>query len=240
MAFKQLISDLTGLADKKAAPLAKSNPGDAGDAAIQAAGETGGDSGDGGEGSAAAGDGAGDGAGGDTVAGGDGSAADGSEGGDGDDMSKSFEVTLEDGSKFKAVDASTLLKALNDRVEDVETSAGQALGLCVDMIKSLVASNAALEARVAKMAGSGTGRVAVLSVVGKGANAGTPSGTPLIKSEDKGMKPHEFLAKAEAAFDAGKLPGKDMSLIETYINRAEPIPQNLIQKVMSASGAVSA
>jgi hypothetical protein len=37
--------------------------------------------------------------------------------------------------------------------------------------------------------------------------------------------------------EAGRISGKDLSLIETYINRREPIPMPIIQKVMGGEAA---
>lgn len=213
--FKDLIADLEGLA----APLAKSQAGDAGDANIQAAGATGGDSGDGGEG--AAGAGAGEGAG---------------EGDEEDDpsLAKSFEVELSNGTKFKAMDASDLIKSFAERMDAAESATGEALGLCVTMLKSLAADNARLTEAVGKLAATGSGRTSVLSIIGKN-TAAAGSGATLTKSHaSEGMKPQEFLAKSEAAFDAGKLTAREISLIETTINRGDQMPAALIQKVMSA------
>lgn len=242
--FKDLIADLTGLAaaSNKGGTLAKSAGADAADANIQTAGATGGDSGDGGEGAA------GDGAAGAAGAGGDGAGGDGAgdvDGdGDGDDapMAKSFEVTLEGGEKFHAVDATDMLKSLTARMEDVETSAGEALGLAVTLLKSQAAEISDLRGRVEQLAGSGRGRQATLVIVPKD-GAPAAGGSTLTKSltpgeQDKGgMKPQEFLLKAEAAFDASKLTGNELGQIETYINRGMQIPAPLIQKVMAAQPA---
>lgn len=234
MAFKELIADLQGVADGAASTLAKSATpgGDAGDQNIADAGATGGDSGDGGEGSAS------------TTAGvpgdGDAGAAPGAVAGDEEESEegevvKSFEVTLEDGKKFQAMDATDLLKSVHARVADVEQSAGQALGLCVTMIKSLVADNVVLADQIKKLSGTGGGRQAVLAILPK--NAPVPGNT-LTKSEPVAMNGQDFLMKAETAFNLEKISGRDLALAESHINRGEPVPARLIQAVMSAtSGA---
>lgn len=230
--FKELIADLGALA-AKAPDLTKSQTIDPADTKIADAGATGGDSGDGGEGSAGNGDG--DGAGGSGEGGGD---------GDGDDLTKSFEVTLENGKKFQAVDASEMLKALTTRQDEIETSTGEALGMCVTLLKSLSADNERLSGIVTKqdealrkLAGTGAGRQAVVAVLGK-VTPGSGGGSDLVKSNvDKGMKPAEFLLKAEAQFNAGRLDGRQLAHIETIINRGEQMPAEYIQKVVGTAAA---
>lgn len=219
--FKELIADLNGLAAKNAPDLSKSQAGDAADANIQAAGATGGDSGDGGEGAASNAD----------ADGGDGE-GDGEEG----DLAKSFEVTLEGGKKFQAIDASDLLKSLNARIEDIEKGTGEALGAVTLLIKSLVAQNAQLTEAIQKMGTTGAGRKAVVTLVGKTtpAEGGTLAKGAHGQGGEQTMKPQEFLLKSENAFEAGAITGRELSLIETHINRAEAIPAPLIQKVVNA------
>lgn len=230
MAFDQLIADLKGVAEGQGSTLTKSDAAGADDANIQAAGATGGDSGTGGEGAAAAaaaeaGAGAGEG---------------GNENEDGE-LAKSFEVQLENGQKFQAVDATELLKSLNARVGDVETSAGEALGLCVELIKSQGAQIADLHAQVKKLAGSGTGRMATLAIVPRDSQtaAGGAAATRELAKSEQTISAQDFLLKAEAAFNAEKLPGRDLALIESHINRGEKLPAALIQKVMAATGATA-
>jgi hypothetical protein len=230
--FKKLIADLQGLSG--AATLAKSQNADADDANIQAAAATGGDAGSTNDQGASA----------DAGAGADG--GDGGDGGDGDgagageeDLSKSFEIELPSGQKVQAFDASEMLKSLTARQDAMESGVGEALGLAVDLIKSLSADNAAMHEQLAKLSATGGGRKAMLAIVPRNGE-GAGGTTTLAKSAgaDNGMKPSEFLLKSEQAFDAQKISGRELSLIETHINRAEAIPAHLIQKVMAAgSGA---
>lgn len=226
--FKDLIDDLQGLADKSGgADLTKSNAGDAADTNIAAAADTGGDANNpGGNTGATIDDGEG---------GGEGDGEGGGGEGDGEgELSKSFEVTLEDGSKFKALDATELVKSLNDKMGSLEAATGEALGLCVSLIKSLHADNVALHAEVAKLAKSGTGRVSTLAIVGKEV-PGSGGATTMAKSDaDKGMKPEDFLAKSEVAFNAQKITGRELATVEAYLNRGAPVPQDLIRKVLGS------
>jgi hypothetical protein len=241
MSFKKLLADL---ATVQKDVLAKSTASDPADAAIAAAGATGGDSKDpkaGDSQAAAAAAGATGATGGDKP---------GATGGDkpnpddkGGDLAKSFTVKGPDGEEFEAIDAGELLGNLQKSLSSLETDAGEALGVCIELIKSQQAQIDGLTASVRKLGESGTGRKAVLSVVqrdttsGQGGKGGSGADT-LAKGGQGGgestITRAEFLAKSEQAFDAGKLNGQELGLIETFINRGEPVPAHLIQKVASA------
>lgn len=234
MSFKKLLGELQDLA--------KSQAGNADDANIQAAGATGGDSNNGGEGGGEAGASAGASA--DAGGGAEGGAAGatggegGEGGGDGEDgLVKSFEVELADGSKAKAIDPDSLIKSMTDmhgRLGTVESDVGEALGVCVTLIKSLVADNAKMRADLKTLSKQGTGRVTLLSIAGKNTEAapGAVAATLAKSDADKGMKPQEFLAKAESAFNGKALSGRDLALAESHINRGEAVPMHIIQAVM--------
>lgn len=233
--FTKLLAEL---ADTKADVLAKSTNGDADDAAIQAAGATGGDAkdpaaGDAGAAAAASGDAGG------AKADKEPKGGEGGEGGE-DDLGKSFQITLENGEVMEAMDATKVLETLSKSFEALESDSAKAIGVCVELIKSQQTQIDSLTASVRKLSASGNGRQAVLSIMSRG--AAQPTGSDLAKGgeagkggeEKKGLTPTEFLAKSEQAFNAGKLAGKDLSLIETHINRGEAIPAHLIQKVSAA------
>lgn len=220
--FKDLISDLQGL-NASSTELAKSQAGDGGDAVIQSAAETGGDA------NLQAGENAGAG---DGDAGGEGSGDGASE--EGDELSKSFEVTLENGQKFKALDATDLVKSLTEKMGTLESATGEALGLCVTMLKSLAADNAALHAEVAKLAKTGTGRSSLLAIVPQKDAPGAGGSTALVKSEAKPMSGQEFLTKSETAYNEKKITARELMLAESHINRGEAVPAAIIQKVMGS------
>lgn len=236
MAFKKLLEELDIMA--KSQPAAGDD-----DEIIQSAANSGGDSNNGQDAATSAADsaaaaaaaagadgaaGAGDGAAG--AEGADGGAADGAE----QPMAKSFEVKLDSGETAQVIDAEELVKSLVDRIDAAESETGEVLGACVALIKSQGAQIEKLTASIAKLAGSGTGRKAVLSVAAR-------ADATLRKSEtgaDKvGLKPAEFLAKAETAFNGKAISGNDLSLAEACINRGEKVPAHIIQRVMGFGAA---
>ncbi len=151
--------------------------------------------------------------------------------GDGDEgkpMAKSFEVTLADGTKVQAQDGTELVKALQERIEGTETVLAKALETAVGLIKSQGEQIAALAGKVKAMGGEGKGRKAVLSVVEKPA-----AGGDMAKSTDEqGMKPEEFMAKALDAQKLGRLTGIEVATAEAYLNRGQPVPASIIERVI--------
>ncbi|MDP3327190.1 hypothetical protein [Parvibaculum sp.] len=141
----------------------------------------------------------------------------------GDEVSKSFEVTLDDGTKVPAIDATAILKALNDRVEKNESVVLTALTQTLDIVKSL-------SAQVAKLSDAGKGRKAVLTVHEK-----TAAGSEINKSaveQPTTMSADEFMGKALLAQSEGKVTGHEIAVAESLLNRGQPLPEATIKKVL--------
>lgn len=136
------------------------------------------------------------------------------------DMTKSFEVTLADGTKLQAVDGVEMFKAVIGRVEKNETSVLAGMRAMVDIVKSL-------GDQVKKLSESGRGRKAVLTIAEK-----APAATDVTKSAEEGVKPDDFFAKALAMQAEGKLSGTDIARAESYMNRGLPVPAEIVQRVL--------
>lgn len=152
---------------------------------------------------------------------------------DGKPMTKSMQVTLPDGSVVEAEDGTALVKSLIERLDGTETVMAKALGAAVDLIKkqgeALASTNTlvkSLQTKVAELSAQPAGRKTVLTVHDK------PAGT-MVKSEPEGMSEPEFMAKAMTAFKAGKITGLEISTAETSINRGQPVPNDIITRVLS-------
>ena len=147
--------------------------------------------------------------------------------GDGDEaMGKSFSLTLEDGTEIDAIDGTLLVKSLIARVEGNEVSMVKALGQTLDVVKNQGAMIKSLQDEVKKLAGSGKGRKAVVTIAEK------PGPTDLAKSDSDGINPSDFLAKSLTAQAAGRITGLDVAKIESRINSKLPIPADLINRVL--------
>lgn len=147
--------------------------------------------------------------------------------GDDEPMGKSFDLTLDDGTKVEAFDATELLKALGARQDGVETALTKALSITIDTIKSQGDLIKSLQADVTRLANAGRGRKTAVTLVDKVDPAS------LAKSEPTGMAPAEFMAKALSLQEQGKLSGLDVSRAESYLNRGMDIPADIRSKVMA-------
>lgn len=144
---------------------------------------------------------------------------------------KSFALTGEDGSTHEVVDATDMLKAINTRLETTDDTLAKALVSFTGIIKSQGEMIKSLSSEIGKLNAQGRGRKAVLTVVDKPA-----IGDTMAKSmtEEKGMSTGEFFAKANTAFEQGKLSGKELNVISVSIRGNHALDADLIKKVVSA------
>lgn len=153
---------------------------------------------------------------------------------DGDNtMTKSLKVTLADGSVIDAEDGTALVKSLLARVDDTEDVMAKALGSAIGLIKAqgdaLAKNNElvkSLQQKVAELSNEGKGRKTLVNIHESAA-------ATLTKAETPSMTGVEFMAKANAAFSAGKISGKDLTVIDVSLRSQQPVDPNLIQKVMA-------
>ena len=146
---------------------------------------------------------------------------------------KSFAMTLEDGTVIEAVDGSAMVKALMEKNEaltaqitEQEGEMSKALTTVVETIKGQSELIKSLQEQVSRLSGEGRGRKAVVSVAEK------PAAT-LTKSEPTGMSGSEFMAKCEAAFSAGQITGRDVSIAETALQNGIAVPEHIVSKVLA-------
>lgn len=146
------------------------------------------------------------------------------------EFGKSFEFTDAAGQKHEAVDATDLVKSLLERQEATEGTLAKALTTLTGLAQKQGEMIKSLTAQVSQLASQGRGRKTVLSVAEK------PDAGVLAKSEgaSDGMTAEQFFAKANAAFDAEKISGKDLNVISVCLRSNHPIDPTLIQKVVSA------
>ena len=130
-------------------------------------------------------------------------------------MTKSV-TAMVDGEEVEAIDATDLIKSLNVRVGAQEQVLAKALASTLNTIKAQVDMIKSMRDQVTKLAGQGKGRKTVLSVVEKPA-AGEQT---MVKSQD-GMTAGDFMAKANAAFAAGKLTGKELTTIDVALRNGQ-------------------
>lgn len=163
-------------------------------------------------------------------------------GGDDDMLGKSFGIETSGGEKVRAYDATGLLKAFAGRIAALEVSSADVeerrehLGKSLELISGLLKSQDAmiksqaekiesLQKSVAELGAKGVGRKSVVAITEKPEAA-------LTKSEQDGMSRPEFLAKAEAAYKAGRISGSEIIQIETFMNRGSAVPEGIVSRVM--------
>ena len=165
---------------------------------------------------------------------------DGDEGidGEGDDdgdegpMAKSFSFQLETGEVVEAVDGTELVKSLQNEVallkSERETAASQSekvFQAVLGQLKSQGELIKSLSAQVEKMSSEGRGRKSIAApsaamAKSMGADAG-------------GLTPDRLLAKANAAFDAGRISGKELTVIDVSLRHGAALDDGLMARVLA-------
>lgn len=149
---------------------------------------------------------------------------------DEDDKPIAKSVTaMVDGEEVEAIDATELLKSLQDRVDEHDDVLAKALTTTLATVKAQGEMIKSLNAEMKKLAGKGAGRKTVLTVVEKPA-AGEQD---MTKSQQDGMTTGEFMAKANAAFAAGKLSGQELTTADVAIRQGAPIPAGIMAKALA-------
>lgn len=155
------------------------------------------------------------------------------DGEEGEQMTKS--MVLDSGDEVLLVDADAMLKSLDalavkaDKHEEIFV---KSLGQTLALVKSQGLMIKSLSDQVAKLGGQGAGRKTVLSVNEK--QQVTADGL-LAKSQPEGLTPQGFLLKSNAAFDAGKITGRELSTIDVALrsNQLGVLDESLINRVLS-------
>jgi hypothetical protein len=142
--------------------------------------------------------------------------------GDGEPLGKSFPVTLADGTEVEALDATALLKAMQDDAANQFNPVGRALAGTVGLLKSMNGELVSLRKEVARMGARGAGRQSVLRVPPEQAEG-------MAKSDRSG--PNDILAKSMAAMHRGDFNAAQVAEVEVYVSRGMPLPAHLARVV---------
>lgn len=154
--------------------------------------------------------------------------------GDGDEgpMAKSFSFQLDTGEVVEAVDGTELVKSLQNEVallkSERETAASQSekvFEAVLGQLKSQGQLIKSLSAQVEKLSSEGRGRKSIAApnaamAKSMGADAG-------------GLTPDRLLAKANAAFDAGRISGKELTVIDVSLRHGAALDDGLMARVLA-------
>jgi hypothetical protein len=142
---------------------------------------------------------------------------------DGAPMAKSFIVTTADGEKHEAIDGTEMIKALQANIEDSKSDLTKSLTFLVGIIKSQGSLIKSLNDKVDVMANQGAGRKSI-----------TAPTIAMMKSlkNDQPLDAQGFMIKANAAFDSGRITGKDLTVCDVALRMGSALDQNLVNKIL--------
>jgi hypothetical protein len=154
--------------------------------------------------------------------------------GDGDEgpMAKSFSFQLDTGEVVEAIDGTELVKSLQGEVallkserETAATQTDKVFQAVLGQLKSQGQLIKSLSAQVEKLSSEGRGRKSIAAPNAAMAKSmGTDSG---------GLTPDRLLAKANAAFDAGRISGKELTVIDVSLRHGAALDDGLMARVLA-------
>lgn len=148
----------------------------------------------------------------------------GDEDGKENPFAKSFNGTTEDGQAFEAIDGTELIKALHAEVETNKADLTKSLTFLVSVIKSQGNLIKSLQENYIELAGQGRGRKSV---------SGPTFDMAKSLQDSQPLNAQGFMLKANAAFDAGRISGKDLTVCDVATRMGSEIDPALVSKVLA-------
>ena len=150
------------------------------------------------------------------------------DGDEGKPFGKSFTLIGEDGTEVDAVDGTEMVKSLQDEVIAIGLAAAEekesitkSITILSDVIKSQGALIKSLQEDVAKLSNQGAGRKSIMAPTQDMAKSMQP-----VSNET-------FMMKANAAFNAGRISGKELTVCDVSMRHNEAIEPALINKIFA-------
>lgn len=151
------------------------------------------------------------------------------DGDEGTPFGKSFTIVGENGQETEAFDGTAFVKslhsdvvALGQTVESEKAELSKSLVVLVGVMKSQGALIKSLQDSFSALSNQGAGRKSVVMPTGIMAKATGP-----VSNET-------FMAKANAAFSAGRISGKDLTVCDVSLRQGEAIDSGLVNKILSS------
>lgn len=144
-------------------------------------------------------------------------------------FAKSFTLVDEQGNEAEAIDGTALVKSLQAEVEELSLSAksekadlAKSIGILADVIKKQGVQIKALQEGHNQFANQGAGRKSVM----------LPDAS-MVKAMGGSVTSETFMTKAHAAFDAGRITGKELTTCSVSLRIGEAIDAGLINKIFT-------
>lgn len=157
----------------------------------------------------------------------EGAKAEGEQGEEGEELAKSQAAATEE---VEVVEVGELIKSLHDltgRTSVVEETLTKGLEAALGLIKGQGELIKSLQGQVTKLSGQGAGRKTVLAIHEK-----APVGEPLTKSQPAGFTKEEVLAKANAAFDAKKITGLELTSLDVALRSGQAPNADVLARIV--------
>ena len=142
----------------------------------------------------------------------------------GNPFAKSFSGTTADGQEFEAIDGTELIKALHAEVEANKEDLTKSLTFLVSVIKCQGNLIKSLQENYIELAGQGRGRRSVSAPTFEMAKS---------LQDNQPLNTQGFMLKANAAFDAGRITGKDLTVCDVATRMGQTIDPALVSKVLA-------
>lgn len=151
--------------------------------------------------------------------------------GEGKPFGKSMTATTESGEQVEAIDATELVKSLVARQDATDANLNKALETVLGVVQKQGELIKSMGAEMAKLASTGRGRKAVLAITEK------PSTDTLAKGgqgEPEQLTYDTLMTKANAAFDAGKITGRELTGIDVARRSGVMPDTDVLKKFINA------
>jgi hypothetical protein len=148
---------------------------------------------------------------------------------EGKPFGKSMALTDAEGNPVDAVDATEFVKALNDQVGAIAAGIETDRGHLTKSIETLTA----IAVKQNEMIKSLRTEVAELANQGRGRKSVTAPTEDMAKGGDAPLNAGTLMAKANAAYDAGRISGKELTVVDVALRYGHDIDPSITNRIMA-------
>jgi len=149
--------------------------------------------------------------------------------GEGKPFGKSMTLTDADGNAVEAVDATELVKSLNEQVGALTAGIEGDRAALTKSIETLTS----IATKQQEMIKSLRADMAAFSNQGRGRKSVTEPNVDLQKGGEAPLNASTLMAKANAAYDAGRINGKELTVVDVALRYGHDIDQSITNRIMA-------